>query len=540
MAVDIHTHLFNLRYLPLEGIINARANGVLTRFAAKALVKYLLWRTDDDGVIDKKSSRKPAAAFSSVLGTLTTQSVLSREQETELEEFLIDEAALADELMMDQDIVNAILEANNINANEHDRSDFSEAQVNVVPILTSATTYRSAMNADFEAVSAIRSNFKSLLNPLFRKFRELGDFWHWLVLQTESESNIMDTLIKTYTSGDDGVQLYIDHMMDMELHYPGQKKPVYKEPELRMRRMRKLYDSSNGLVLGFYGWSPLRSNAIDLVKRAVEEEGFIGVKFYCPNGYRAQDNEQFEKLDLDNSVVRGGVSASDIDRRNFELFDYCNSHRVPIFSHSQPGEMESVSGYTGKMSHPKYYSEILKQFEDLIICFGHAGGSDGWLPEVKSGDAWIGTDQDSAGYASDIGLSSYARAIYDICVNNKNVYCGIGAHSEIGDSNSIANFRQRLSILFNESRDNLGLENFDQRIAYGSDWHMIFKHRQHAFYLENYQKVFGHGSGLEGARDFFFKKNMLNFLHLPEYLARAKGVISTAHEENLKRLISEL
>ncbi|MFQ3248158.1 MAG: hypothetical protein ACI9SP_004818 [Arenicella sp.] len=545
MAVDIHTHLFNLRYLPLKGIIDARANGVLTKFAAKALVKYLLWRTRDDDVIDggnslKSASLNSSAQFSPVLGTLTTQAVLSQEQEDELEAFLIDEAAFADELMTDDDFVKAIFEANDINANEADLFMLGNTQTNVLPMLTSASSYKSAMKADRQSVSNIRRSFKSLLNPLFRKFRELGDFWHWLVLQTESESKIMDTLINTYTSGDEGVQLYIDHMMDMEMHYPGQKKPVYKEPELRMSRMRKLYNSSNGLVLGFYGWCPLRDNALDLVKRAIEEEGFVGVKFYCPNGYRAQDNARFESQDLVNNVVRGGVSASDIDSRNLKLFDYCNSNRVPIFSHSQPGEMESVSGYTGKMSHPKYYSEILQQFEDLIICFGHAGGSEGWLPKVIDDDPWQGTDQQSPDYDSDIELSSYARAIYDACVNNNNVYCGVGAHSEISDSNSIGNFRDRLNILFSESRDNSLQVNFDQRIAYGSDWHMIFKHRQHAFYLKNYQKVFENGSGLEGSRDFFFNKNMLNFLHLPEYLTRAKGIISAAHEENLQKLIIQM
>jgi len=556
MTVDIHTHLFNLRYLPLKGIIDARANGILTKFAAKALVKYLLWRTDDDDTLDETLVKafdggkihESMASRMSVLDTLTRQSALTPIEELDLEEFLIAEAVLADDLMADPDMLSAVFEVNGVDPAQPNLKLLDADLVRAIPILMSskglpAKEFSLVLSADPKSAESMRGGLVKLLRPLFRRFAQLGDFWHWLVLQTESETKIMKTLIETYSSDDSNggnVDLYIDHMMDMELHYPGQKKPVYQEPKTRMQRMRKLYQNSNGLVLGFYAWCPLRDDALDLVKHAIEKEGFVGVKFYSPNGYRAQENNSYEAEDIDNKVVRGGVSGSLIDERNHQLFDYCNANRVPIFSHSQPGEMESVSGYTGKMSHPRYFSSVFENFEDLIVCFGHAGGSDGWLPPVRDGDPWKGTDQSQGDYATNIDLTSYARAIYDACVNNKHVYCGVGAHSEISNKDSIVNFRERLTLLFRQSSGNPGQVEFGQRISYGSDWHMIFKHRKHALYLQNYQKVFESGSGLEGSRDLFFEKNMLNFLHLPDYLSRAGGSVSQAHKTNIENLISRL
>ena len=139
---------------------------------------------------------------------------------------------------------------------------------------------------------------------------------------------------------------FVHHMMDMEHAY--QDRPDY--PYLRqLRRMRALARCFPGRVLGFAAFEPFRPGAFRIVREAMEN-GFCGVKFYPPSGYRPVDNE-----------VTGitGDDPREIDRRNHELFAYCVNHDVPILAHCTAGGMERIPGVTGRLRDTLRASTVL-------------------------------------------------------------------------------------------------------------------------------------------------------------------------------------
>jgi|GEM_PF-5493919 len=314
-------------------------------------------------------------------------------------------------------------------------------------------------------------------------FNSAAEFVSWLHFLTQSEQGIVDVMFSTYPD----VEVFAHHMMDLEHYYhPGSCRYEYVSEQIG--RMKKLVDKNKGRLVTFVAWSPKRDHDINVVRRALEDGVAVGVKFYPPSGYRADDP-------LHDS-----------------LYDLCGA-RWPIFSHCTPSGFEAY-GKSGLNSDPKYWANVLAHRPDLRLCLAHAGGEEPWFGQKP----WVG---------------SFAQTAVDLAVNKANVYLEFGYHDYVLDPKRRAKFALTLITLLEQHGDSLG-----KKIVYGTDWHMIEKIAGHEQYFADFDQLFSSDPTLAKYKDDFFYNNGVRFMNLPNFLdtrASARHSRSRAGTSNAQR-----
>ena len=105
-------------------------------------------------------------------------------------------------------------------------------------------------------------------------------------------------------------------------------------------------------LIPFAGIDPRRKNAIELLKRSIEEWGMKGLKFHPDVGF-FPDDESF-----------------------YPFYEKVSEYKIPILSHTGPmfGSLKS------KYAQPVYLDGILADFPEINIIAAHMGFC--WWPEV--------------------------------------------------------------------------------------------------------------------------------------------------------------
>lgn len=185
----------------------------------------------------------------------------------------------------------------------------------------------------------------------------------------------------------------------------------------------------------------LLRGSLDLVRYAVEKQGFIGVKLYPPTGFLPLGNAHWarhreqglgEKLDL---ALRA-------------LYAYCEANQVPVMTHAANSN-DYDFGY-GMLAEPRGWGPVLDEYPSLHLSLGHFGHTEGSTSErgVAACESW-------ARQASEL----MARAESNVYADMANSRLSI--HQEERDE-----VRQVFVDLF--QRQPL----VKQRLMYGSDWWM--------------------------------------------------------------------
>ena len=105
--------------------------------------------------------------------------------------------------------------------------------------------------------------------------------------------------------------------------------------------------------------------AFDLIKLAVTDYGFIGVKVYPPMGWRPTGN-----------MARPGLTQADADTLNAIVSDlaaWCEQEDVPLTAHCNNSNYASPD-YVG-MGQPDEWARLLKDYPGLHLNLGHCGGA---------------------------------------------------------------------------------------------------------------------------------------------------------------------
>jgi predicted TIM-barrel fold metal-dependent hydrolase len=322
-TIDIHTHVFNLRYLPLEGIVRSRLpKWVVGRKAIAAGLARLLNALTHDG--SDLGAPPPVARPESA------------ERIASADAMLLELAAETPrELRSHPDVAKGIAAA-----------QVNEATAPTAPATATAGTNESVPIAD--GIVTLLSKLK-LVN-VEGLFETVDDFINWITFLRKDELFIMKRLFDTYP-----VDLYVHHMMDMEPHYdPGTC--YYEFNAEQIRRMRRLVELSGGKLMTFVAWSPDRDpqERLEIVKEMVLSGGAGGVKVYPPSGYAAND------------------------ARNEELWEFCVAEDVPVFTHCNASGFYANKKFI-EFNDPKYWAKVLDKHPQLRLCFGHAGGEAGWF-----------------------------------------------------------------------------------------------------------------------------------------------------------------
>ncbi len=118
-----------------------------------------------------------------------------------------------------------------------------------------------------------------------------------------------------------------------------------------------------GRVLPFIAVNPRRSDYLDVMRRAIEEQGFLGIKLYPSLGY-----------ELDTAEMRA-------------VLDYCRRQDVPITIHTSSTGFNK-DDLTAQFGHPRHWAALLEDGDPLRLCFAHCGGWGGLCRQVQDQAEW--------------------------------------------------------------------------------------------------------------------------------------------------------
>jgi len=210
----------------------------------------------------------------------------------------------------------------------------------------------------------------------------------WVGRLKHYRSDIIAELIQTYGEDSNGVRLFVSALVDFEFWL--KDAPATKFPQ-QIELGSRLARAFPGRIHFFAPFDPWREIAaapgghgsLELVKKAVMEEGFIGVKVYPPMGFAAVDNSTF-----DFSVV--GVKDSqafgnELDAALEKLFAWAVEEDVPIMAHCNLSQ-QSKHGFALRAS-PAYWATVLAKHPGLRLNLGHFGGQGNLGANGKKGAA---------------------------------------------------------------------------------------------------------------------------------------------------------
>ena len=494
-VIDMHTHVFNARDLPLVGVLNAL--GAPRPVAAVVAEAILASMPEEVGQpkhdVSMNEIQRPPIPD------------LSEPQRNILLDYVGKERA-------------APLRA-------------AAAYLEVKPDVTllAETTAKIGFPADDHLVqtAALQRLTKALeLGPA------LKGYIRFIGIMRQGHGEIVAALQKSYPQ----VDLFVHHMMDMAGAYDDTPTVPFSDQTIAMQELDAAFP---GKLLHFTAFDPFRrQGALPLAESAVKEHSALGFKIYPPSGYRAAENATYKfppqpgLLDIWGrkrwNSRYAGWTETDLDSTLRDAFAWAATSGVPLFTHCTPGGFEAVRakgnapGY-GKMADPFFWASALKTTAGLRLCFGHSGGETYWFSDPANdaarqkhnppGDNW-----------------QFGNQVVDLCLTYPDVYCEVGYLSGVLDPQQAAALVTRLKAVVNlPSKD--GKWRFGDKLMYGTDWHMIYKEPDYDKYLEKWDDVIKQVD--KGAwRQAFFAGNAKKFLQL-DALAKDARFTSTQQKQLL-------
>jgi predicted TIM-barrel fold metal-dependent hydrolase len=470
--LDVHAHAFNLRSLPVRGILKAK--GLPSPLAA-AVAALLLSLVQDDSEPRRASVSPPTMADED-----QTEVLVQRIADATPSSIFLDEEFVAGLHYVDASILaRGLVESRSIA--EQPSVERVQAQIAAADDAAFVRIVRT-FNLSQARVETRSWFVRWLLKKAISLVEKGVGLFRFLWILTDSEQNILKLYCETYPE----VTFLVHHMMDLETHYGGDQ-PVYRYPVQQIPRMLRIAKDSPIPMLVFAAWDPYRDNCREIIENAVSL-GCAGVKVYPPSGYRATENAD---------GTYDGPPAAVIDQRNDWLYAFATgknesgtSRDLPILTHCSPGGFEAKPGY-GLFSNPKYWRRVLTKFPTLRVCLGHTGGGAGWFAP------------DDAGFQS-----SFAGEAFSLLADPRypNCYGDFAYLDEVMHAGEIQILSARLQSLF---KTHAGAAN---KLMYGSDWHMLLMELASETYLHAFEDVFS--GSLAPFRNGFFEENARRFLKL--------------------------
>jgi len=272
-------------------------------------------------------------------------------------------------------------------------------------------------------------------------------------------------------------------LYDLELTTMQQQVDLHEKIS-RLSMKGKLPGTTRSHVHPFIGFDPRREMQarhnrdrempLELVRRAVETYGFIGVKVYPPMGWRPIDNEQ--TLDMTSA------EASEVDSILRDLYGYCEAEHVPITAHCNKSNGAHSSYY--EFSDPHLWARVLTAFPGLHLNLGHFGGT----AEAASATGWP------------LAIAALTAP------PDGHLYADVGCHRIDRESVATA-YLAALKAMFGEP----ATASMQARLMYGSDWFMLAAVPDNEGFLATYSELFRAEFG-DAATDRFLGGAARSFL----------------------------
>jgi predicted TIM-barrel fold metal-dependent hydrolase len=230
--------------------------------------------------------------------------------------------------------------------------------------------------------------------------------------------------------------------MDMAYMEAGRVRRAYKTQIQELADLKEAYPDN---IIPFFHVDPRRKGVVEMLKNAVENQGFMGVKLYPPLGYFPYD----KRLD--------------------PIYEYCQQKNIPVITHCSPSgavhykgnkatlekmitdvhpkiniKGKSVKELCSMFTHPVNYKTVMKKFPDLRICLAHFGSDKHWERYLQKGEE----------------KTNWFVIIKDMLIHYPNLYT---------DISFTLNQRKFFPLL----KEMLCLTNVYHKILFASDYYMV-------------------------------------------------------------------
>lgn len=504
--VDLHTHLFNARYVPLASII-ANAMGKDKSILADCVARLLealtessypepkaILKFQDEDQRDAGRLEKLWNITRHELLVATNLYIVTGKDVSALENKLLADSTF--DFLRSSELIGILEDLSNI---DYSKEGWKIKSSKEYDFITPYQQLDKSIN-----LSGLLDWARLVVKKALRVVTKLmdSDAWHkgenyleFFLTMLKSEEKILAKLHAGY--GKDIPPLQVVHyMMDMQMAYKYYKPPYYLFHSVQVDRMHTLQRTHPAQVFGFSAFDPRRENWLECAENALAK-GFLGFKFYPAMGYTP-------------ACIKDAKTCNDqvVQERINEFFNFCVKKDVPIFAHCTPDGFQTRHK-KGAYAHPKYWAEVLKQWPKLRICFGHAGGgriengnlkSPGWM--AISDSEWKDKD-------------NFAHIVAELCGIYPNVYCEIGYLTELlkgkSKDENLVLFVTNIERAKKEAEQAQWHYNLMDKMAFGTDWHMPDMIDNTRDYLETFLKLFNqlYDSHLEN----FFWKNAYQYLN---------------------------
>lgn len=507
---DLHTHLFNARYLPLASVIAhamGRDHSPLARQVARLL--QALTGSAYAAVPVEAAFAAPAGAASEAWEQaclehiwrvtqhellLSTGSLRAVEQGMAVQMTQSMDAPVFDRLRASE-WMEILLGLEQIDYAAEGAPQAAPALGLLAPVpdetiypgLEIAGTFPDFLDWAGRVVKKALRTVVRLMDP--SAWGEAVNYPAFFLALLHSEEQLLQKFWSGYGPGLPPLQC-AHYLLDMQPAFRGQEAPYYPLRPVQEDRMQNLQRAHPALVFGFSAFDPRRE---DWRERALEAlaKGFVGFKFYPAMGYKPAGNAP---------LIQARIDA---------FFDFCVARDLPVFAHCTPLGFQTRFKL-GAYAHPRYWQEVLQQprWHGLRLCLGHAGGgsmvngplhSAGWM--ARSEAQWQEPD-------------NFARIVCELCTTYPSVFCEVGYLMALLEDEGLGVFEANLQRARHAARQGARPYELLDKMAYGSDWHMpdvIARTRQ---YLERFLGLFDRPE-YAGHREQFFWRNAYRFLRLP-------------------------
>jgi predicted TIM-barrel fold metal-dependent hydrolase len=519
-VVDIHTHTFNARFLPIRNLVLGKRRdkgwgGFFVRppFAIAVANKIARFtKLKDLPAVNPATERQPTKEQAKEANELSAQ--LERPETP----------VTAGELQKHPGVTGIQKIA------EGRQSEVSEAELKPLEMVVSVFAPQKQAPVD--------------------KAKRKSEIGHFLKCLLASDDELVN---KFHEDHGERVDLMVSHMMDLA--------PVFNQEVDRKRfllpfgeqiaRFERQQDSAKGRMLYFVAYNPFRDHyrggrpgdALAWVKNAYEKHGAFGVKIYPPAGYtpfcnhipdpprRPKWSQAWKQWNARYRPDGKLLTGEQLDARLLDLFCWAVDNDVPLFVHTGNHEVEASKDYF-EMANPARWLALLnkheKKLKNIRICFGHAGDSEYWFGKGREG---------------------WGKDVYQLCATYPNIYCEFGVHDDIVYPDKRKNFSARLAELIAESRADSRLFDFSTKILYGSDWYMpMIAGRDRINYLNAHKEAIlkvqlkpleGEPNPVdtESLYKNYFYRNAMAFLNAKEQLKR--NGIPNSLRANLRDLVNK-
>ncbi|MFG0231957.1 amidohydrolase family protein [Achromobacter sp. 413638] len=504
-VVDLHTHLFNARYLPLESVIASAMKKDESKLAD--YVAQLLYALAGSSYADAQDLRAdhplpftPEDADehyleqiwdvvrAGLMERVPADMIAGRSPADLLDQSWDDAPA---EPGLSEELVGIIDQLASI-----DYAAEGWIDPDPLPLHEPVTSFKELGAAP--RIVDVLGWARRVIRKALRAATDLMDKFAWgshvenylefFLTMLKSEKAVLKQLLSSYDKLGAGNIQVLHMMMDMQLAYPVPKPPRYPFPE-QLRKMEQLKQDNPQSMFGFSAFDPRRDNWRQLADTAIAH-GFLGFKFYPALGYLPIGNA--------DPVLESRVAA---------FFDYCIAGDIPMFVHCTPIGFQTKEK-KGLNAHPKHWRALLEheRWRDLRLCLGHAGGGRASNLGVSSA-GWM-ADNDAEWRDAD----NFARIVADLCATYPNVYCELGYITELLDDPTarellVANIERARA----EAQQNGRPHDFLDKVAYGSDWHMPSMVDNTARYLDVFVDIMNRPA-YAAHRDLFFHDTAMAYL----------------------------